>query len=134
MADKWYSTNGEEFNHTELDDAIRSALDDLRIPVGSVVTVYEGDSLVRKAGDYAPCIFDELASAAGDECGEYGDDWPNCSKEEIKNLDERIKRAVNEWADNYGLHPTFGTVSNVKGIKVKLLDNTGNYEILKECN
>jgi len=40
--EKCYSLNNEEFNHTELDDAIRDKFDDLSIKVGDIVTVIPG--------------------------------------------------------------------------------------------
>jgi len=44
MSDKkCYSTNNEDFTYDELDDAIESAIDGSMVPIGGIVTVYEGD-------------------------------------------------------------------------------------------
>ena len=72
---KCYSTNGEDFSYNDIEDAIRDALDDPQIAVGTVVVIHEGDAVKRKAGEFAPTdIIDTLSCSASDDCGEYADD------------------------------------------------------------
>lgn len=130
--EKCYSTNGEDFNYTEIEDAIESAFDDPDLPIGTVVTIDEGDAIPWKAGDFADGFpVETLANSAYDEAGEYADGWPNCTKEQESDLAQRIKSAVNQWADDHGLQPRFYRVANIKEIKVKLTSKTGDYEILE---
>jgi len=128
---KCYSTNNEDFTYTDCDAAIQSALDDPEIKVGDVVTIYEGDSIEHKAGDFAAFWpIDKLKENANEECGEYSESWlTHCTKEQEGDLEDRIKAVVNQWADDYALHPNFYGVENIKEIKVELLDEDGNYKI-----
>lgn len=133
MSDKkCYSTNNEDFSHDCIEEAINDRLSDEFLASGTVITIYEGDAVKQKAGNFAKWdVIDELSCSAGDECGEYADDWPNCTKEQSDDLDERIAAVVNQWADDHGLQPNFYTVENVKEIQVELLDIDGNYKILE---
>jgi hypothetical protein len=134
MSEKCYSTNNEDFNYTDLDEVIEEAFNDPYAIVGHVVTVFEGDSVKKQAGNFANFWpIDRLKECVYDECGEYAEDWlDNCTKEQEADLEDRIKEVVNKWADDYGLQPTFYGVKNVKEIKVELLDTEGNYKILSE--
>lgn len=131
--EKCYSINGEEFNYTELEDAIRDAFDDARMKVGNTVTIFEADAELWKAGCFADAFpVDTLCNRAYDEAGEYADNWPDCDKDQEADLEQRIKDVVNQWADDYGLQPNFWQVSNVKKLNVKMLTEEGQYEILPE--
>ncbi len=129
--EKCYSLNNEDFNYTEMEDALRDKFDDLDIKLGDVVTIYEGDAVLWKAGDFADGFpVDTLSNGSYDEAGEYADEWPNCTKEQDQDLVQRIKDVVNQWADDHGLQPTFYRVENVKEIQAKLTSIDGDYEIL----
>jgi len=67
---KCFSTNNEDFSYDELDDAVRDALYDPEIKVGDVVTVYEGDAVRFKAGDFSGWNLDQILNTACDEGGE----------------------------------------------------------------
>lgn len=126
--EKCYSLNNEEFNYTELEDAIRDKFDDLSIKVGDVVTIYEGDAILWKAGDFADGFpLDTLSNHAYDEAGEYADEWPNCTKEQEADLTQRLKDVVNQWADDHGLQPQFYHVENVKELRFVMTSETGDY-------
>lgn len=134
MSDKkCYSTNGEDFNYTELDDAVYDAFDDSTIEVGAIAVIDVGYSVELKAGDFVDFYpLDILANAAYDKYDEYVGDWPNCTKEQEAELLACLKDAVNAWADKHSMHPKFYGVSNVHEITVKLLSEEGEYEIIKE--
>ena len=134
MSDKKrYSTNGEDFNYTELDDAVYDAFDDPAIEVGAIAVIDGGDLVERKAGDFANFYpLDALAEAAYGEHDEYVGDWPNCTKEQEAELLAYLKDAVNVWADKHSLHPKFYRVSNVQKITVKLMSEEGEYEIINK--
>lgn len=129
---KCYSTNGEEFNYDDIEDAIRDAFDDPAIEVGAVVIIHEGDAVPHKAGDFAPTdIIDTLACGAGDDGGEFAGDWPDCTRDQEKDLKQRVRDAVNQWADEHDLHPTFYGVANSREIWVEMTDEDGGYKILE---
>ncbi len=131
-AKKCYSINNEDFNYDEIEEAITDKLSDEFLPTGTVITIYEADAVHHKAGEYADAFpIDTLMNNAWDDGGEYAEDWPNCTKEQDKELGTMIADAVNLWADKHGLHPTFYGVVNTKEIQVELLDMEGNYKILE---
>jgi hypothetical protein len=131
--EKVYSTNNEDFTYTELNSVVESVFDDPDIIPGQIVTVFEGDSVQYKAGDFAHFWpIDRLSESAYDSCGDYAENWlHNIPKEQEGDLEDRIKKVVNEWADDYGLHPDFYGVTNIKEIKIELLDTEGNYKIIE---
>lgn len=132
MSDKkCYSTNNEDFNYSEMDDAISDAIDDPTINVGDIVTVYEGDAVMWKAGEFTGFMLDAISNCAADEAGEYSDDWPNCTKEQEADLDKRIADVVNQWANDHGLQPNFYRVQNVKEIQAKFIGGDDGYELLE---
>lgn len=130
--EKCYGINDEYFNHSELEDAITEALDNPDLPVGAVVKVYEGDAVPWKAGDFSDGFpVDSLMERAYDEAGEHAGDWPDCTKEQETDLEQRIKDVVNQWADDHGLQPKFCRVDNVREIQVELTSEDGSYRILE---
>ena len=128
--EKCYSTNNEDFNYTEEEDAVNDVFDFVGAEAGAIATIYEGDAVKWKAGDFARCNIDSMSECACDEAGEYAKDYLNgVGKEEEADLDKRIADVVNQWADDYGLQPGFYRVENIKEIQVKLLNTeTGEYE------
>lgn len=129
--EKCYSTNNEDFNYTELEDAIRDAFDNPEIVVGSEVSIFEGDAIKWKAGELTGFTLDSIVSTACDEGGEYADGYlEDVTKEQEADLDKRIAETVNKWADDYGLQPNFYRVTNVAEIRVKMISEDGSFEIL----
>lgn len=132
MAEKCYSVNNEEFNHSELNDAVAEVFDEVDIAIGSVRTVFEGDAIRWKASDFGPYdIIDTLACNAGDNAGEYADDWPEVTKDQEDELHALVRDVVDKWADDHGLQPNFYHVENVKEIQVKLVSSDGDYEVVE---
>lgn len=130
---KCYSLNNEEFNYDELDEAIRDAIDDPKINIGDVVTVYEGDAVPFKCGDFVGSILDDITNTAYDEGGEYSEDYlADVTKEEEADLNKRVADVVNQWADDYGYQPKFYRVDNAKELQAKFIGGDDGYEILGE--
>jgi hypothetical protein len=130
---KWYSSNEEDYKHTDIEDAIAEVFDDTEIKVGAVRLVWEGDAVTRKAGDYLPKrhlgVVEQLTDNAYEECGEYAENWlSKITVDQEQDLRDRIANAINAWADDHGLHPTFGTVENVRDIMVRLTSEDGDWE------
>jgi len=130
---KCYSLNDEDFTYDELDDAITDAFDDSTIDIGSEIIVFEGDAVKFQAGDFTGFNLDSITNSAYDEGGEYSESYlEGVTKEQEADLDKRVADAVNQWADDHGLQPNFYRVANVKKIRVKMVDKSGNYEILTD--
>lgn len=126
MSETFYSTNDERFDHTEMEDAVWEVFDYVGAMPGDERTIYKGDGCNKKAGDYAPVyhFLEGMDELAGDDCGEFSEDWlKKVTKEQTDDLSRRIRDAVNAWADEHALQPTFGTVENVKAIRVRLLES-----------
>lgn len=130
---KWYSANDEDYSHSEIEDAVTEVFDDPEIAVGEVRSVWEGEVTIKKAGEYAP---EDMVTLISDRayamCG-YVDGWPmNCTKEQGQELNKMVAEAINTWASIHGLQPTFGTVKDVREIKVRLTSADGAWEYVNQ--
>lgn len=133
--EKCYSTNEEEYNYDTLEEAAEYVFDNPDLPVGTVRSVWGGEPVRKKAGDYFPKryspIIEILTDNACEECGEFVEGWLSKIKpEQEAELTALVKAAVNEWADKHNLHPTFYAVENTREIKLRLLDEKGAWEIV----
>ena len=137
--EKIYSLNGEDYNFNEMHEAIDAHLDE-STKKGDIITVYEGDKHKFKAGDFftdVGSIIDDISCEAFEIHGEYSEDWPDFKNEGARvkaliALGDEIRKAINIWADNNKLQPTFSGVKNVREIKVKLTSDDGEYVIIKD--
>lgn len=108
--EKCYSTNEEEYNYDTLEEAAEYVFDDPDLPVGTVRSVFEGEPVKRKAGDYFPrwqsgMILEILTENACDECGDFSEGWlDTVSPEQQAELTALVKKEINAWADKYNLH------------------------------
>lgn len=137
-----YSDNEETFYGTADSriDAISGALDDYP----DADTIWIGEAKKKTIGDYfhqchVENLFEQLAEAAGEECGECAEDWlegPRCPrsnpplpKEELKAKHEafRIKRkewtaslvddiraALEKWANENDEQPGFWHIDEIE--------------------
>lgn len=129
MSEKYYSVDEENFSHSDMADAVQEVFDYVGAKPGDERTIYEGTAKKLTAGSFVPCIEDDLINSAFDEVGEFADGWlEGLTPDQRGDLADRVKAAVNSWADDHGLQPTFFTVENVREIKVRLLDNDDNFE------
>jgi len=129
-----FSTNGEDFNFTDLDDAAQDAFNDDSIKVGDIVTIQKGIPKRPEASNFISSYFVErLGENAWDNYGEYVGDWPECTGEQSDELMNTVKKIINDWADKHGLQPGFYTVENIETIKLKLLNiKDCSYEVVNE--
>lgn len=130
---KCYSTNDEDYSYDEIEDAIRDKIaDHPELTPGDIFTIWEGDAILWKAGDFAGgfCV-DDLSDRAYAEAEESADGWlDSCPKEVKDDLETRIEVVVNQWADDHGLQPKFYRVENVCEVKVKVMSEDGEWEIV----
>lgn len=142
MSDKCYSINEEEYSYDDIYDAIEAFVDgcsdeEIQQIYDGEITIYEGDALQRKASDFLSFnVYDNLQDNAYEEAGEYSEGWlDNLTDEQYDELQNNIKKVINDWADKHKKQPTFWTVENVKQLRVKVkLDKENqieNYEIIE---
>lgn len=58
-------------------------------------------------------IIDDLRETAMDECGECSDGWLDTTPD-LKQLEEDLQSALENWMNNNNLNPNFGKVVSVK--------------------
>ena len=124
-----YSDNNEIFNYDSLEDALDC------VDAGETVTIYKGVTSERHASHfvYANAFIDDIAERAYEECGEFAEDWLVCvEQEQIKELEKQLEAAVDAWADKHKLQPTWYMVKDVQELKIKVLNDEGDYEIIED--
>jgi hypothetical protein len=95
----FYSTDGEEYNHREIEEAIDDVCDNVlegETPLGRIV--YCGVGIKPEPIELcdAADIIDTLADRAWDWGGEHADGFPNVSKEATDELNELLKLWYNK--------------------------------------
>jgi hypothetical protein len=133
MSNYCYSANGDDYNYSELSEAVERAWDDKHPDgqVGDVLTIWRGDASEYDPIEFVPDICEYMGEQAYDEAGDYAADWPGASKEQERELQKAVEQVVAEWIARHSLKPPFMNVSNTKAIKVRILSMTGDYEELE---
>jgi hypothetical protein len=126
---KCYSTNEEDYSHESVCEAVQDILENGDVTTGDIVTLWEADAIKRSASYYVPDMAEHMLDAASGECGEYADTW-DFSKKERESLQELIEKAVDKWADENKMQPSFYTVENSTPFSVRITDEDGGYEII----
>lgn len=127
MAEMAYSTNNEEFNYTEISEALEYAWD--LDEDASLFTIYEGEVYKKTASSYAPSdLTENLSEIAYEEAGEFAEGWPSATNEQSLELQAAIKKTIDEWADKHKLQPTFFTVRNVKERYFRIVKESEHYD------
>jgi hypothetical protein len=112
-----HSTDEETYRGGECDrsTALAVAIEEEGIEVGR--TVWTGEVINQQAGEFfgGRDTVGYMQELAYDEAGEFAEDWlADVTKEQEAELHDAIVKAINEWADKHGLHPTFYTVENTE--------------------
>jgi hypothetical protein len=112
--DEYWSRDEENFSYESLGELLDSH-DDLK--VGDVV--YVGRGVVPDPGDWtdAEDVLEQLACRAGDECGEFADDYPEASKE----AKDELNALLAAWARKH-CTPTFYVIKNVRQYEITAED------------
>jgi hypothetical protein len=138
---KFCYSHDEELFHGEfelVEDALAEAFDD-----PDVETAWTGQGVPHKCGDFlSTCaidnILESMAENAFEECGEEvtsgfldGPKWAGTykkgtperekaekanelHKKKLEDLRDRLRETIDAWAEDYGEHPRFWGVENVK--------------------
>lgn len=125
----------EEFwSNTEIESAIedygytREENGDDDFETGDIITIYRGECQNYRASYFCVDITDDITNCAYDNCGECSEDWLNGREKE---LNEHIKKAIDEWCDKNNEQPKFGTMKNIVNLDVRILEN--GFEIVEKA-
>ncbi|MNX74672.1 hypothetical protein D3C86_1061180 [compost metagenome] len=108
-----YSLNEEDYTYDDLHEVL-AALDDQGALVEGAV-FYEGDANHPTPSSFFHIdhLFDEMGERAGDECGEWADDFPNVGTRERQELEA----IINAWIDA-NVTVSFWTVTSSRKVEV----------------
>lgn len=85
---------------------------------GDVVEVWIGRCVKKAPGYYvrgeAEYVIERAGECAGDDVGDYAEDWPLASKEQTAELDESIRAVFEAWCVKHKLEPTFYSIVDVQ--------------------
>lgn len=111
--DKCYSINEEEYCYDNLSDALVALEENDGFVAGAVI--HEGDAHKEPPSHYFDIdrLFEDMGERACDECGEWAEDFPDVSKEKVKELEKLIA----DWLDA-NIAVNFYTVKNVQPIVI----------------
>lgn len=126
-----YSINEEDFDYTCIEDAADYVWNNWDVEIGSVATVFEGDSAPTRAPNFVPSMSDLMEERAYEEHGEYSESW-EFDKEDGESLQEAVEAVVDKWAKEHHMQPRFYGVENVRPIQIRFIDDEGKYEIVNE--
>ncbi len=100
-----WSTNGEDYRSYDDGDFL-----DHELKVGD--TIYEGVSVKFTFSQFvnAESIIEEIADSAFGEVGEYAEDWPSLSKDDMSELE----KIIGNFLDSKCQAPHFWGVENVR--------------------
>jgi len=129
MSEIYYSSNEELFNDDDWRDSADRVFDDVDAKVGDIRTIYSGEAIKYAASDFTLDYIEQMGEQAYDNVGESAQDFPDCTPDQEKELIESIKKVIDAWASNHGLHPRFWGIKNQKPLRVKLVAD-GEYELL----
>lgn len=129
MNDKCYSHNEEDFDSDfscAMDRKVENFLEDNPEFVGETeLEIFEGEKINYTIGQFCPQIAENLTDAAYSEGDEASEDWINDIESKRKDLQTLVENALEQWADQNNLQPSFWGVSNVssKIVKVSIDEN-----------
>lgn len=132
-----YSYQDDIFTTEGIDEVYQTAFSQELIEVGGTLEIYSANFVKRNASYYFPCgnrLVEEAIDSAYDVVGEFGDDWFNNldKKDNIKKLEDRFSKLVNEWAKELNLEPSFmECLSRNPSIFVKAISED-EYEVMQQ--
>ena len=124
MSHTVYSINEEEFRYDDLEEAIEMLLDN-ESESGDTIILYSGTAEPYKFSDFMRRdVLDDISEHAYEEAGEWAgvDLWPDVSVDQEAELMTALASVANQWADKHQLQPTFYKVTDIKEIKMIVID------------
>ena len=95
--DKAYSTNGEEYQHTDISEVLQEMADDGRLFLGAVYYEMDCEQVGMERYMRAGLILERAGEMIWDEVGDSADDAFVVSREAEAELDALLKA----WADKH---------------------------------
>lgn len=124
-----YSTDGETFNHTDIEEAARELWDGGDYSDGEIAILYEADGRTPLASEFLLNIADDITERACVEYGEWAEMWSFSSNQRM-DLQATIEQALDEWATKNDMHPDFWKVEHDREVKIQFTDDEGNFKRL----
>ena len=120
---KIYSSNEEYYQYEDMHDAILDIYEnETTFKVGDVIEIWKGELHKPKASRYVPSfLYETLNENAWENVGEWVDSWPDGTDQQRNELQSMVGAAVDAWADKYNLQPNFGDITNIKSVKVRIV-------------
>lgn len=129
---KVFSTDETNFSSMSIDEAVDDQLQDNdELQVGSVITVWEGDTVPINVVPTADWLIEQMAETAHGQAGEFAEGYLlDVTSEQTAELQSGLNSLVENWLNAHQLQPTFYTVENVKKLEVKItgLNSGGGFE------
>ena len=125
-----YSDDNEFFNYDSLGDALDC------VDTGETVTIYKGVKVPLLASRFfnADTIIENMAESAYEDYYELAEHWgiEEVDNETSKELEKQLEQVIDAWADKHNLQPTWYAVKDVQELKIRVLNDDGDYEIIKD--
>lgn len=128
--EKCYSIDGERYWPT-ISDAMGDPDLWIEFPGPCEKEIWEADRVNYRASFFFNLDFDDIAQAAFDEVGEASDSW-ELTRDQERTLEAALSQAFDKWADENDGHPKFFGVQNPRRIRIRILDEKGNYELIQQ--
>jgi len=127
---KCYSYNEEDFDDdfsSVMDQKVENFLEDNPQFVGEIeLEIFEGEKINYTIGQFCPQIAENLTDAAYSAVDEASEDWIFNIESKRKDLQTLVENALEQWADQNNLQPSFWGVSNVLPTMIKVsIDENG---------
>ena len=96
--------------------------------LGHVYEEYEGIHTIFAVGQlnspslriYADTVIESLQEQSGERCGEVSETFlDDVTKEQEKDLEEKLNAVLNEWLTKYNHQPTFYYLDNIEKVRLE---------------
>ena len=130
----WDEEYFEEDISCALERAVESFLEDNDDFVGETeIQIFSGEKVKYTIGQFCPQIAENLTDAAYSVGDEASEDWINDIEYKRKDLQTLVENALEQWANQNDLQPSFWGVEKVSSMMVKIkVDKDGNWEDTSE--
>jgi len=120
--DIFYSSDGEDYKHAEIDDAIEEAFE--LMGDGDEAVIYKASAMLKKGSAFFnPDLFEILRKEAYNESGEFSEGWlDDTTSDKEKELLKLLKGTIDKFLQESNLEPYFFTVSGVEEIKIQCIE------------
>lgn len=126
---KYYSTNEEDYNYSDLEEAAMDIWQDGTHKVGEEAEIHEGECVRPKASEFLGNIAEDMQDRACSEHNEYAECW-TFTRDERLDLQAVVEAAVDKWVEENNTQPTFWRITDSRPITIKFTNDDGDFEII----